>query len=261
MIVEFNSQFLFGWTGTAFMLIFYLSPITSFFSICRGKIKYDDFPIMHTSLCLLNCLCWAIYSDLIKSIQISICSKIGFCISGFFILVYLIFEAKDYKLDSFLNLIIVALGSYTIQQALTLIFFEQRIVGKVAIITNCILFLLHISSLFKTCCTKKYNIISICSACFLLIGSICWTIFAFTIKEYYVLIPKSFGIALAIIEIIVWKIYKEKYYSLSEYEKKKIMGYNKTINDENPEGSGLTGEKIDFDTNPEKSKISVKVIH
>lgn len=260
-----KTEFALGWIAALFSIIYYLSAFPSFFSVCSGKIKYQDFPIFRCSINLITCVCWLIYGRLIGSHQLVLCGKAGIGISCFIILIYLIIETKHYPMDAFLNLLLVILGPYAIYQSLTLLFFSQRIVGSVCILANTILYLSPLFISFDVCCTKNYRKFPICSTIILLLSCICWTAYSGIIKEYYVLIPKSAGIVLCLLEIIFYHVNKNAFYRLPEYEKRKILGIvsrdKNTVNEDNLEKRELTDERMDFDTNPDKSKVNVKVLH
>lgn len=260
-----SPELILGWAGCGTMLFCYIIPIVTFVKLILRKVKYDEIPIAGITAIFVNCLCWIIYANMIKSNPIKYCCFGGFGISGLYIVIYLIYEAREFLLDAILNLLIVITGTYTLHQGLTVLFLEEKTLARICAMTNMVLFFSPIYVLFETCKSKNYKNISLFFSICFMISCILWCCYSAIVKNLYIFAPKVFGIFISLVEIIVWKVYKNKYKAVPEYEKKNASRkVNKKGGDDNTEGSGLTSEKMEFDTGLEKNepaKVTVKVIN
>lgn len=262
MSVQMTPEMILGWTGCGTMVICYILPLIAFIQLIIKRVKYEEIPIAGITATFVNCLCWVIYANMIKCDPIKYCCFAGFGLSGLYIIIYLIYEARYFLLDAILNLLIVITGTYTLHQGLTVLFLEEKTLARICAVTNMVLYFSPLYLLCETCKTKNYKTIPIIGSIMYIITCLLWCGYAAKVKNMYIFGPKVFGVFIALIEVIVWKIYKEKFNEIPDYEKRQAKSGNRRIGEEGvTEGSGLNTEKMEFDTNPENSKVSVKVIN
>ena len=89
----------FGWAATCLTAGFYVSLITPFFKIFKGKLSYEDAPIVVITVSYINCFSWCVYGNMISSNQIKICNLVGVISTLILIIIYLIYEIKKYCLN------------------------------------------------------------------------------------------------------------------------------------------------------------------
>ena len=205
-----------GWLGACMNVCFYLSPVTPFINVLKGKINFEDTPGIYVTTCYVNCFLWYIYGDMIFSDQVKISNMISSIICLLLMLIYIIFEIRRYFLDAVLNLLILLTGSWAVYRALTIIIDDDRIVGNICIGTTLIIFLSPIQILYKVCNDKNYNLIPVFSACIYFLNSFFWLIYSIFIKDFYLGFPNALGIILSCIEIIVFLNFKKKYLGIGE---------------------------------------------
>lgn len=193
----------FGWLAACININFYISPLTSFINIIKGKMNYEDTPGLYITTSYLNCLIWYIYGKMLSNNPI----KISYMISGIFTLIlmfiYLIFESKKYLCDSILNTFFIVTGTWAIYRALILIIGKIKIVGYIGIGTTLLMYLSPIQKLYKILKRKNYNLIPVFSSWRYLFTSIFWLIYSVFLKNIYLAIPNSLGIIFSLFSIFI----------------------------------------------------------
>ena len=179
---------IFGWIATGLTMCFYISPVIPFINVFKGKLNYEDTPAVLVTASYVNCFCWYIYGDMIFSDQVKICNGIGAISSLCLICIYLAYEIRKYTIDAILNALIILTGSYAVYRGLTIVVDDDAVVGKICNVTAIIVFL-------------------------------SWVTYGIMITDVYLMIPNIIGIILAIIQIVIYIIFKKKYPTIEEREK------------------------------------------
>ncbi len=229
-----NIQEIFGWVATCLTMCFFISPVIPFINVFRGKLSYEDTPAVVISASYVNCFFWYIYGKLIESEQIKLCNMIGAISSLILICIYLIYEIRKYTYDAILNILIIIVGTLTTYEALTSLFNDAEILGKLCNCTSIIVFLSPIQLIYRVVKENIYILIPIYTAYVSFVASSCWVIYGFLFKNIYVILPNSVGILLAIIQIIVYFKYKRK------FNREREKDFSSTIENES---SGSEGGK------------------
>ena len=202
---------IFGWIGVGFSILIYLSPAISFIKVYKGKLDYEDTPTVVIGTTYCNCLVWYIFGILVLSEQIKYCSIIGSFICTIFIIIYLIYEIKKYLTDAILNALIIFTGTWAAYRALSIIFPDFEIVGKVGICTTIISLLCPLQLIYRVTKVKNYRLIPIISTILTILGSICWIVYGSIIKETYLIISHSLIIFVGICSCYTWKYFKTNF--------------------------------------------------
>lgn len=253
-----NIQEIFGWVATCLTMCFFISPVIPFINVFRGKLSYEDTPAIVVSVSYINCFCWYIYGKMIISEQIKMCNMIGAISSLILMCIYLIYEVRKYTLDAILNVLIIITGSYATYKALTILINDTGIIGKICNCTSIIVFLSPIQLIYRVVKEKNFILIPIYTAYVSLFASSCWIIYGFLFHNIYIVFPNSFGLLLAIIQIIVYFHYKKKFSGVGEREFTSTIGIESSTSEEGKKDES-TNIKIDEDQSNEKEK-PVKII-
>ena len=201
----------FGWLAFFININFYLSSITPFLNVIKGKLHYEETPGIYVTTCYINCLIWYIYAKMKNNNLIKISYMISGIICLIFISIYLIFEAKKYLCDSILNTFFIVTGTWAFYRALILIVGKIKLVGYITILTTFILFISPVMKLDKMIKEKNFKLTQTFSAWKYLVYSISWLIFAIFLKDIYLIITNSLGIIFALFYIFIKIYYKNKY--------------------------------------------------
>ena len=201
----------FGWLSFFININFYLSSITPFLNVIKGKLHYEETPGIYVTTCYINCLIWYIYAKMKNNNLIKISYMISGIICLIFISIYLIFEAKKYLCDSILNTFFIVTGTWAFYRALILIVGKIKLVGYITILATFILFISPVMKLDKMIKEKNFKLTQTFSAWKYLVYSISWLIFAIFLKDIYLIITNSLGIIFALFYIFIKIYYKNKY--------------------------------------------------
>jgi len=201
----------FGWLAFFININFYLSSITPFLNVIKGKLHYEETPGIYVTTCYINCLIWYIYAKMKNNNLIKISYMISGIICLIFISIYLIFEAKKYLCDSILNTFFIVTGTWAFYRALILIVGKIKLVGYITILATFILFISPVMKLDKMIKEKNFKLTQTFSAWKYLVYSISWLIYAIFLKDIYLIITNSLGIIFALFYIFIKIYYKNKY--------------------------------------------------
>ena len=201
----------FGWLSFFININFYLSSITPFLNVIKGKLHYEETPGIYVTTCYINCLIWYIYAKMKNNNLIKISYMISGIICLIFISIYLIFEAKKYLCDSILNTFFIVTGTWAFYRALILIVGKIKLVGYITILATFILFISPMMKLDKMIKEKNFKLTQTFSAWKYLVYSISWLIYAIFLKDIYLIITNSLGIIFALFYIFIKIYYKNKY--------------------------------------------------
>ena len=201
----------FGWLAFFININFYLSSITPFLNVIKGKLHYEETPGIYVTTCYINCLIWYIYAKMKNNNLIKISYMISGIICLIFISIYLIFEAKKYLCDSILNTFFIVTGTWAFYRALILIVGKIKLVGYITILATFILFISPVMKLDKMIKEKNFKLTQTFSAWKYLVYSISWLIYAIFLKDIYLIITNSLEIIFALFYIFIKIYYKNKY--------------------------------------------------
>ena len=170
---------IFGWIATGLTMCFYISPVIPFINVFKGKLNYEDTPAVLVTA-----------------------------------------EIRKYTIDAILNALIILTGSYAVYRGLTIVVDDDAVVGKICNVTAIIVFLSPIQLIYRVLREKNnYFLIPIYTAWVSLFSTSCWVTYGIMITDVYLMIPNIIGIILAIIQIVIYIIFKKKYPTIEEREK------------------------------------------
>ena len=253
-----NIQEPIGWVAGGLTILYYLAPVGHFLNVLKGRLYYEDTPGAFVTICYINCFIWYIYGDMIFSEQIKMSNLISSCISLVLIVIYLAYELKKYLADTILNALILITGSWSVYRALTIIIDDDRIVGKICIVTTVFVFITPIQILYKVIKEKDYILIPIYSAFSYFLASIAWVIYGILYSDFYLIFAHAAGIVLSFIQIIVFLNYRRKFPTLEERQISSTIGIETSGNEETKNGEFEI--KIDEDSQPKGKEKPVKIV-
>ena len=251
-----NIEEIFGWVATCLTMCFFISPVIPFINVFKGKMSYEDTPAIIITTGYANCFCWYIYGTMIHSEQVKLCNMIGAISSLILIFIYLIYEIKKYTIDAILNLLIIITGSYAAYNALTIMIDDQSILGKICNCTSIIVFLSPIQLIYRVIKENIYFLIPIYTAYISFIASSCWVLYGISFKNFYIIFPNSFGIILAVVQVIVYFNYKNKF---QNFEDNTSIGIESTGTEEGKKEDSTT-VKIDEENQSNQKEKPVKIV-
>ena len=234
----------FGWVATGLSAVVFCGPAAEFFNVFKGRLSYEDTSTFLIGTTYCNCLAWYVYGNLIASKQVKFCNLGGCCISLLFTVIYLAYEIKKYLTDTILNALIVFTGSWAAYRALTIILANPPNVGKVCIGTAGIALICQLNLVYRVIREKNYKLVSVTVAVFTILSGLCWDIYGFMEKNYYIVCANSLYVLVAIIQIVVSRIYKKKYPTIEQIREISTIGIESTGEDESSKKQASASVKI-----------------
>ena len=207
-----------GWIGCAVNLYFFIIPVMPFINVLKGKLNFEDAPGIYVTVCYVNCVCWYTYGELTFSDQMRLSYIIGSVINLILILIYLFYEIRKYIFDTILNILILSTGTYSVYVGLTVILDDDQVAAKFCNATSLVYFFYPVRTIYRVIYQKNYKIISLNYNYISIFNDFCWTVYGVLILENLLAIPHLINIILSLIQLYIYKTYKEKFKGLDEKE-------------------------------------------
>jgi uncharacterized protein with PQ loop repeat len=205
----------FGWLAFSINISFYLSPLSPFINVLKGKLNFEETPGLYVTTSYINCLIFYIYGRMRNNTPVKFSYMISGIISLILLSIYLIFESKRYLCDSILNTFFIVTGTWIVYRALILIIDKVKLVGYISIFTTVLLFLSPVLKLNKALKEKNYNLLPAFSSWRYLFSSISWIIYAIFLKDYFLISSNIIGIIFSLFNIFINICYKKKHFKNS----------------------------------------------
>jgi hypothetical protein len=247
-----------GWLAMAVTTCGFLFPVFPYINVLRGRMNYEDTPSFFVITSYINYFCMYVYGDLVFSDQVKYCYLVGSIINCVLMVIYLVYEIRRYLVDTILNALILITGTWALYRCLTIIIDDDRIVGKICILTFCVVFITPVQILYRVLKERNYNLIPIYNCWVSLCFSSLWIVYAIFISDFYILFPNIINIILSLAQIAVYINLSRKYPAIGQREFSSTIGIETTTNEEIKNVEGQI--KIDEDMDDKKEK-PVKIIN
>jgi len=247
-----------GWLAMAVTTCSFLFPVFPYLNVLRGRMNYEDTPSFFVISSYINYFCMYVYGDLVFSDQVKYCYLVGSIINCVLMVIYLVYEIRKYLVDTILNALILITGTWALYRCLTIIIDDDRIVGKICILTFCVVFITPVQILYRVLKERNYNLIPIYNCWVSLCFSSLWIVYAIFISDFYILFPNIINIILSLAQIAVYINLSRKYPAIGQREFSSTIGIETTTNEEIKNVEGQI--KIDEDMDDKKEK-PVKIIN
>ena len=199
---------IFGWVGTVICIYFFVSPVVPFIKLIKGEITYKESPGILLICSFMNCILWADYGLRKDRFLQYFPNGLGGSITLVFITIFLIYFAG--KQLPFALLYTVALALVVAGIAILFYKIDSYYTGLVAMIFNVLMYAAPGEKMYTVCKTGNYELIPIWSTIGAAACSGCWLIYGLYLLDSNVIIPNVLGVICAIIQIIVFYIFKSK---------------------------------------------------
>ena len=247
-----------GWLAMAVTTCSFLFPVFPYLNVLRGRMNYEDTPSFFVISSYINYFCMYVYGDLVFSDQVKYCYLVGSIINCVLMVIYLVYEIRRYLVDTILNALILITGTWALYRCLTIIIDDDRIVGKICVLTFFVVFITPVQILYRVLKERNYNLIPIYNCWLSLCFSSLWIVYAIFISDFYILFPNIINIILSLAQIAVYINLSRKYPAIGQREFSSTIGIETTSNEEIKNVESQI--KIDEDTENKKEK-PVKIIN
>ena len=247
-----------GWLAMAVTTCSFLFPVFPYLNVLRGRMNYEDTPSFFVISSYINYFCMYVYGDLVFSDQVKYCYLVGSIVNCVLMVIYLVYEIRRYLVDTILNALILITGTWALYRCLTIIIDDDRIVGKICVLTFFVVFITPVQILYRVLKERNYNLIPIYNCWLSLCFSSLWIVYAIFISDFYILFPNIINIILSLAQIAVYINLSRKYPAIGQREFSSTIGIETTSTEEIKNVESQI--KIDEDTENKKEK-PVKIIN
>ena len=175
----------------------------------KGEMKIKDYPGVLLICSFMNCVLWADYGLLHDRFLQYFPNGLGGSITLVFITTYLVYLAEK-KIPFAL---LYNLCSLAVVIGITFLFFqviEANITGIIANVFNILMYAAPGEKIYTVFKTGNYELIPIWSTFGACACSASWLIYGIYLPDWLVIIPNLLGVICAILEIIIYYIFKGK---------------------------------------------------
>ena len=233
-----------GWIGASFSIMSFFFPAYSYLNVIRGKISYDNTPSFLVISSYINYFCMYVYGDMIFSDQVKYAYLIGSIINCILMSIYLFYEIRKFLIDSILNILLIFTGTWALYRCLTIMLDDDRIVGKICILTFFIVQITPIQIICKVIKDKNYNLIPKYNCWVSFFASSFWIIYAIYISDFYILFSNTINIIINLLQNILYIYLSQKYPAIGKKEFSSTIGIETTSNEEDKKGDETTEVEI-----------------
>ena len=245
-----------AWVAAGLTMIFYFPKIAPFINVLQGIKNFEDTPKFYIIIIYFNSLFWFLYGSLLFSDQMKLSYMISCIICLISMGIYLIYEIKKDFIDMILNLMILVSVSWGIYCYFTIDFDNDRLLGKICIISSLVFYCFPIYTIIKVITEKNAKLIHINNITIYFFSVLCWFVYGIIDKDYFIAFPYFIGGIIALTQIILYNIYSRKYIQLKNG--KNLM--SNTIGIENNESSEVNNVKF-YNVNTILKESSTKIIN
>ena len=208
----------FGWIGTAIALVFYIVPIVPYWKLIKGELTLKESPGLLLICSFLNCILWSDYGLLTNKFSVYFANGLGGAITLIFITIFLIHLA-DRKILFSLIYIFFLIACVTEIYFFCYYILDPEITAIIANVFNVLMYAAPGEKIYIICKNGNYKLIPIWSTLGGLACSTRWMFYGIYKKDKYLIIPNALGCASAIVQLIVYIIYRNKYYNKENKDK------------------------------------------
>ena len=208
----------FGWIGTAIALVFYIVPIVPYWKLIKGELTLKESPGLLLICSFLNCILWSDYGLLTNKFSVYFANGLGGAITLIFITIFLIHLA-DRKILFSLIYIFFLIACVTEIYFFCYYILDPEITAIIANVFNVLMYAAPGEKIYIICKNGNYKLIPIWSTLGGLACSTSWMFYGIYKKDKYLIIPNALGCASAIVQLIVYIIYRNKYYNKENKKK------------------------------------------
>jgi hypothetical protein len=217
-------NFNFGLAGAGLTIILNALPFFSFLNFFKKTITFEAICASRIFMNYANCLIWYFYGSMKVNTAIRISNLIGAIISVLLIIMYLIFEFKNYLLDTILNILIIFIGTIASNEWFSHIVFDEKLVGGICLFITIISFLVQIPNIFNGIKEKNYLLIPVNYSIIGFPMYFCWVVFSLIVWDYYILVANSIGVVYSITLVLIYSYYRKEYPIINEETEASTIG-------------------------------------
>eukprot|EP00253_Pinus_taeda_P001747 PITA_01747 len=207
-----------GILGSAISLLMYAAPITTFKRVIQKR-STEDFSGFPYAIALFNCLTYMWYgspliSNGLENIVVLVVNCLGLLLEFCFISIYLTFAPPKVK-RTMLRMLV---GVFTLFGTVATISFfalhdhkhKKVLVGTTGMVATVTLYGSPLSVIKLVIQTKSVEFMPFSLSLFAFMSSILWLTYGALGKDILIMAPNFLGLALGLVQMVVYCIYRQK---------------------------------------------------
>lgn len=234
-------------------LLLTISFLYSYYKVFRDKMNYSEIPILVIAFGYFNYIAFYFYSEQIYHDYMNMIYKINFRFSFILILIYLKYEFKEDKIDTFLNFFIVITVSWAIKKLLKDILDDEEKIKYCSCFSTITFLAIVLEWIIRAFKEKNKNILNILFGFCLTSASIGWALYGYIYVDLSFLIPNIIGVIVSFAYISIWIYLKRKYGDVKDDKKDNVIEID--TNNKNEKNEQTKFQKV---INEEEEQISDK---
>lgn len=196
---------IFGWTGSALALFFYIVPVIPVIKLVKKQLLVKEFPGILLMCSFLNCILWCVYGWRQDKLQVWVANGTGGIITLIWIVFYLVYFAELKLIPSIVYNFI--LFNFVFEIGFFCFYINIKdieVIGYIAMAFNILMYAAPGEKMYTVIKTMNKDLLPIYSSIAGVACSTCWFMYGVYISTMSMIIPNGLGILCSILQIGVW---------------------------------------------------------
>ncbi|XP_061360898.1 bidirectional sugar transporter N3-like [Gastrolobium bilobum] len=205
--------FVFGLLGNAISFMVFLAPLPTFYKIYKKK-STEGFQSLPYVVALFSCMLW-IYYALVKNdatLLLITINSFGCVIESIYLAIFLIYAPKNTRLSTIKLLLLLNVCGFGAMLLSTLYLTtgskRLSIIGWICLVFNISVFAAPLCIMKRVIKTKSVEFMPFSLSFFLTLNAVMWFFYGLLLKDYYIALPNTLGFLFAIIQMVMYLIYR-----------------------------------------------------
>lgn len=203
----------FGLIGNIISFLVFLAPVPTFYQIYKMK-STEGFQSLPYVVALFSCMLWIYYALTKKDsgLLLITINSFGCVIESIYIAIFLFYASKKLRLSTIKLLLLLNVFGYGSMVISTLYFAEGskrvNIIGWISLVFNISVFAAPLFVMRRVIRTKSVEYMPFNLSMCLTLNAVMWFFYGLFLKDYYIALPNTLGFLFGIVQMVLFKMYR-----------------------------------------------------